>query len=238
MKKLLTIAMMTAAVSALATESSNTFGILRVDSSAAQTIVSVPWEAAGGGAIKVKDVVKTANLNNGDQLYYFDGSNYKLWVLGANGWEGATTVAHGITPSKGTDEDTLARGGAIILVRNNPAASFYLYGQYTTAGSSTTCVAGGFTLLAPPSTEDTNLNTKTWTTPGANDYIVLSDMTLLHYRADANDNNTKKWGKITGKSLNTSTGAITESIDFTKAVIKAGEGAWYKSASSAVTVTW
>lgn len=249
MKKLLSTLAIAAASTALAVESSNTFGILRVDSSAAQTIVSVPWEGAGAtgetaNKIKVKDVVKTANLTPasgeyiGDQLYYYNGSSYKMWRLTSTGWEGATTVANGITPTEGTDEDELTRGGAIILVRKNPttgnpavANPFYLYGQYTNAASSTTCVAGGYTLLAPPSTDETDLNTKTWSNVNVNDNIVLANGTLLHYR-------NSQWGKLS-KTLNESTGVISESLNTGVAKIAAGEGAWYISkGSTAPSVTW
>lgn len=245
MKKLLSTLAIAAASTALAVESSNTFGILRVDSSAAQTIVSIPWEAAGGGSIKVKDVVKTANLTIGDKLYYYDTTeqtpSYKMWALTENGWVGATSVMGQndavITASAGEDQ-TLTRGGAIILVRQNPttgtpavANPFYLYGQYTNAASSTTCVAGGYTLLAPPSTDETDLNTKTWSNVNGNDNIVLANGTLLHYR-------NSQWGKLS-KTLNESTGVISESLNTGVAKIAAGEGAWYISKGSpAPSVTW
>lgn len=247
MKKLLSTLAIAAASTALAVESSNTFGILRVDSSAEQTIVSIPWEAAGGGSIKVKDVVKTANLTNGDQLYYYANGSYKLWVLEDGVWTGAQTVKDQdgatITADRGTDADVLARGGAIILVRKNPttgtpavANPFYLYGQYTTSGSTTTtCVANGYTLLAPPSTDETDLNTKSWTTPGANDNIILQNATVLHYR---DVSGRMKWGKLK-KELNPQTGVITETVDPTVAKIVAGEGAWYHNNKDvAVTVVW
>lgn len=245
MKKLFTIAAIAAASTALAVESSNTFGILRVDSSAAQTIVSVPWEGAGASGesankIKVKDVVKTANLTEGDQLYYYDTTSetpsYKLWVLQANGtWAGATSVkgegGATVTASAGSD-DLITRGGAIILVRpTNHTQSFYLYGQYTNAASSTTCVAGGYTLLAPPSTEDTDLNTKTWSNVGASDYIILGNGKMLTYK-----NST--WGYDT-RTRDPITHQILETHDTDSAVIPAGEGAWYKSNSSQVaSVVW
>lgn len=248
MKKLLTIAMMTAAVSALAAQSSNTFGILRVDSSAAQTIVSVPWEGAGASGqsankIMVKDVVKTANLTKagtynevpymGDQLYYYANGTYKLWVLNSSGvWEGATVQkveadGSSVTASAGTDEDPVVRGGAIILVRKNPSVPFYLYGQYTSSEMTTTCVLNGLTLLASPLTTDTDLNKCTWTNIGEGDeiYVPSSTFTTKLIR------NNNQWC--------TKTGASTYSTK--KATIPAGQGIWYKSNStegSDPTVTW
>lgn len=233
MKKLLSTLAIAAASTALAVESSNTFGILRVDSSAAQTIVSVPWLAAGGGDINVADVVKTANLNNGDKLHYYNTTTkkYRVWELTDGEWVEAKDAQDPVVAAP-----TLARGNAIILERFAPqggsiANCFYLYGQYTNAASSTTCVAGGYTLLAPPSTENTNLNAKTWSNVNGNDNIVLANGTLLHYREN-------QWGKLT-KTLDQETGVIEESVNPGVATISAGEGAWYISkGSTAPSVTW
>lgn len=247
MKKLLTIAMMAGAMSAMAVESSNTFGILRVDSSAAQTIVSVPWEGAGGGAIKVKDVVKTANLTIGDKLYYYDTTeqtpSYKMWALTENGWEGATTVANGITPTKGTEDDTLARGGAIILVRQNPtkvvdgetvANPFYLYGQYNstqpTISVSRNASNVTYTLIAPPSANSVALNSGTWTNATTGDQIILPSGQPLYWK-----DTTDKWCTLT---TNLETGDETYTSYATP--IPAGEGVWMrvKPGSGEVSVQW
>lgn len=245
MKNLVALFCAVSTFAAFAADGEMVFGALRVDSTAAQTIVSIPWAEAGtGDPIKVKDAIKTTNLTEGDQLYYYDSTattpSYKLWVLGASGWEGAETVLNNITPVQGSDDDTLARGGALILVRQNPtkkedgsANPFYLYGQYTTSDSSTTCIKNGYTLLAPPSTSTTDLNNANikWETPGANDNIVLQNGTLLHYRGN-------KWGKLT-KARDEETGAISESVDAAVATIAAGEGAWYiNNQSNDVTVKW
>lgn len=233
MKKLLTIAMMAGAMSVMAVESSNTFGILRVDSTAAQTIVSVPWAAAGGGNINVADVVKTANLNNGDKLHYYNTTTkkYRVWGLTNGEWVEAKDAQ-----DSAVDAPTLARGNAIILERFAPqdgsiANCFYLYGQYTNAAASTECVANGYTLLAPPSTEDTNLNNKTWSNVGSNDYIILSNGKMLTYKNE-------KWGYDT-RTFNTTTHLFEETHNTSVAVIEAGEGAWYVSNSeTGASVVW
>lgn len=246
MKKLLTIAMMTAAVSAMAVESSNTFGILRVDSSAPETIVSIPWLAAGGGNINVSDVVKTANLNSGDELYYYNAqtTNYRVWRLTNGVWQEA--VPAGQTAAA---EPTLARGNAIILKRNAPIANcFYLYGQYgeIAAGTEMPLVAGGLSLIAPPMTTDINIANLTWTNVNKGDKILIpSDKPGVNGeiirnsagKPEAGDAENTKW--------------VTLKYDSTKPVgqkwvetevtylIPAGRGVWYKSAgSSAASVTW
>lgn len=233
MKKLLTIAAIAAASTALAVESSNTFGILRVDSSAPETVVAIPWLAAGGNAIAVKDVVKTAGLNTGDQLFYYNG-DYKLWVLNAQGqWEGATTAIKGPTGETvqvpAGDAETLARGGAIILVRTNPAEQFYLYGQYTSDGASVTPVVNGKSLIAPPvaSNEGFDLNgTDVMTgSPSAGDYIVVDLGTVLTYTT------THGWAQ---KKTTISSGVPTTNYNTDAAVIPSGKGVWYVSTGTSV----
>lgn len=219
MKKLLTIAAIAAATTALAVKSSNTFGILRVDSSAAQTIVSVPWVAAGGGDINVADVVKTANLNDGDKLYYYNGSDYTMWTLTRGAWVQAQNES-GETPAQ-----SISRGGAIILERTNPGTCFYLYGQYASDVASTTCVQDGHTLLAPSTTIDFNLNKSgvMTGTPNANDRIgvpVGDSLALLKY--------------VDGKGW----GIQKSDFDTSKATIPAGQGVWYISAGGSPTFNW
>lgn len=245
MKTILSALTIAAASTALAVESSNTFGILRVDSTAAQTIVSVPWENAGGGAIKVKDVVKTANLTVGDKLYYYANGSYKMWLLRDGGWEGAQVQkiesdGSTVTAEAGADSDVLVRGGALILERQDPAKPFYLYGQYQSSSVSTECEAGGLTLLASPLTAATDLNACEWTDVGDDDciYVPTALMTLqlnrwpvdnktdLNYSAESS---TKVWGvkKSTGK------------ISVKNATVPAGQGVWYQSKGSAKpSVQW
>lgn len=245
MKKLLSTLAIAAASTALAVESSNTFGILRVDSSAEQTIVSIPWEAAGGGSIKVKDVVKTANLTNGDQLYYYANGSYKLWVLEDGVWTGAQTVKDQdgatITADRGTDADVLARGGAIILVRKNPttgtpavANPFYLYGQYN-SGDVTVEVNRNetnptYTLMAPPKTADnTTVNSGTWTGFKKGDALILPSTKRLSW------NDTTKWSTY---ELNKTSG----DMQYVAATdpIPAGEGVWVivGAGDGKVSVAW
>lgn len=240
MKKLLTIAAIAAATSALAVESSNTFGILRVDSTAEQTIVSVPWEGAGAtgddaGKIMVKDIVKTANLTketaaeraDGDMLYLYTSSQYYAWYLSIDGvWKGIQVAASdGLPAAANDDTKKISRGDAIILVRKHPeTGSFYLYGQYTTSAASVVCVAGGHTLIAPSTTTDTfNLNgtgVMTGSTPAAGDYIVVGPGKILTYTQ------TNGWAV---KKTTVTNRVPTTAYDTEAAKIPAGTGVWYVS---------
>ena len=247
MKKILSLALIAAVSSALAVESSNTFGILRVDSTSAQTIVSVPWEGAGAtgddaGKIMVKDIVKTANLTkssaqdatDGDKLYLYTGGQYYAWYLNYNGaWTGIQIAAADGLPAAGNDDTKkISRGDAIILVRQNPtitegdvtkANPFYLYGQYTSSSATVACVAGGHTLIAPPTTTDTfNLNgTDVMTgTPAAGDYIIVGPGKILTYKAGTG------WAI---KKTTVTNGVPSTTYDTESAKIPAGIGVWYVS---------
>lgn len=256
MKKLLSTLAIAAASTALAVESSNTFGILRVDSSAAQTIVSVPWEGAGAtgegaGKIKVKDVVKTANLTKGtdaqgtggDQLYYYANGSYKLWLLNNVGeWVGANVAKIDENDTKTIEasaggEDTLTRGGAIILVRKNTANPFYLYGQYT-ASEATLNVARGtaetpaYSLVAPSKTTDTALDSLANANVDENDTVIVKDssgnMRVLSCRNTASDEDpVYKWGNVRNIFG-------TETFTAVEVTVPAGEGFWYISRGGSI----
>ncbi len=242
----LTLASSLSAATTTTVESGNTLGLLRVDiGNASEALIAIPWlgVATTDTDIKVTDVIKTANLTAGDQLFYYDTTKkaYQVWQLKDDKtWEVATSVSDGKTTIVTAEADqTLKRGNALLLKRNTTTeTSVYLYGQVPTSTEAiTTTMAKGtsdapaFTLLAPPSVEDVDLNTgATWANVNAGDVIVLADSTSLIYRNG-------KWGKKTAFDVTTN----TETIDQTVAKISAGTGAWYvsaKGATQAATVTW
>ncbi len=226
-------------------ESGNTLGLLRVDiGNASEALIAIPWlgVATTDTDIKVTDVIKTANLTAGDQLFYYDTTTKKYQVYQLNDqkeWVAATTVSEDGMETAGDATKTLSRGNALLLKRTSTTeTSVYLYGQVPTSTEAiTTTMAKGtsdapaFTLLAPPSVDDIDLNTgATWANVNPGDMIALADSTVLTYR---NSN----WGKVTGFDEATN----TDKIDTAVAKITAGTGAWYvsaKGASNAATVTW
>lgn len=234
------------AFAAATATSSNVFGVLRVDSTAAQTIVSVPWVNASVGeetGVKVVDLVKTSTLTAGDELYWYDSSakSYQAWRLSAQKtWEAGTSVT-GDGISAATDADkALPRGDALILKRTKPTEPgyFFLCGQYTTTSATTTIAVGSastpaFTLLAPPtaSAGKVDLNDAAWTGVGTSDNILISgadgSLLILTYKEG-------KWG-MSGWTGN----PPTKTHDETKALIDAGIGIWYKSVNGSDTsVQW
>ena len=237
MKKLIAVAALITSACAWAestVEGANTFGILRVDSSAAETIIAVPWLGASTSetSIKVTDVVKTANLNKDDELYYYDGSAYKCWKLDANKeWQAAKIVGMG---EAGDNTTSLVRGNAIILKRNAPIAeAIYLYGQVASSGSVDITITQGtaatpaYTLLEPPNDTNTSLNSGTWSNVDANDMIIVDGVdNALRYNATEG-----KWGIRTIKGYDKQTG-VTYEWSYTSSTIPVGKGAWYISSKT------
>lgn len=259
MKKLLTIAAIAAATTALAVESSNTFGILRVTIPQGQqnTVIAAPWCDAGATgdaqkAIKVKDIVKTANLtpattaDNGDKLYVFNGNEYSAafqlqTVEGEVQWVGISING----ASAGTDETSIQRGQAIVLALNAAPAEakdIYLYGQYTSVGASTTIATGSaetpaYTLVAPIGVEsDVTLNS-TWLTaqtelePAIGDQVFIPGKGFYPFatgkgfgvtKPGAFDSNTGTWGQPT----------------FDAATVPTGTGFWYISKGGSGTINF
>ncbi|MBR4523491.1 MAG: hypothetical protein IKO64_04580 [Kiritimatiellae bacterium] len=219
-----------------AVTSDATFGVLKVDSDAAETVICVPWEAAGGGNVAVVDLVKTTDLTKGSDeagtggdvllLYRPSESKYYGWALNNAGtWVGVAIVTGKGTSTAGTTQ-TLARGDALIIRRSNTSPSIYLYGQYNaTAATAPTLTAGAWHLIAPPSTSgaDLSLNSMTWNNVDGNDYIYLqSTSTGNRIKITRNKNGDKPNSMWVYRNWNG-----TETTDL--ASVKAGQGFWYVS---------
>lgn len=228
----------------------NVIGVLRVDSSAAETIVSVPWVATSAAAtdtaIPVTDIVKTANLTDGDELKYYNSSSgkYQCWKLTEGAWEAATKVTESTSDEAAPSGATLVRGNAIILVRQNQvddkgvAKPFYLQGQVAKSGSqvctmtrSATGVA--YSLLAPPTDTAIGLNAGSWSNVADGDYVLVQGK---KYEYGEDETLSKKWGTYV-----TDPETFGKTFTAANAEIAVGQGAWYVSAKGsdeAATVTW
>lgn len=259
MKKLMAIVTMLASGAALAVNSSNVFGILRVDSAQKETIISVPWIAADSVTrdIKVADLVLTSNLTEGDTLYYYNDKatfEYEAWILTADKtWAPVTTVSkRGITVGEHAGLRDIPRGGALFIVRQDTSEPIYLYGRYTATPPEGITVAQGspetttapavraHTLLAPSNPDGADLNAtnadgsnKYMTgTPSVTDFIMIEPGKPLTYRNP--DGNGWKWG------IYAKTGRTTYTWDTRPetTTIKHGQGCWYVSEGGAPTFTW
>ena len=140
--------------------STNTIGVLAVESSAKTTAIAVPWESLDGGEISVSNLVRTANLTPGDELkaYYPYGKNYKAWVLDENKtWQPATVV--GGSSETAADAYPIPRGAGVWLTRADPSQPIYLVGGASASGdvkTSLEAASGGnpsWNLVGNPSVE-------------------------------------------------------------------------------------
>lgn len=136
---------------AAAVYSSNIYGLLKINSTAKNTIIPAPWKGySPNGAptekIRADRLVKPRNLTAGDLLMVSDGAGkYTTWVLqkdattGVGKWVPSATV---LAPRNDLVEHdgnaTVVRGHGLWLIRQKPvttdgkAIPFYLNGQWTT----------------------------------------------------------------------------------------------------------
>lgn len=233
--------------------SANVIGVLRVDSTAKRTIVAVPWVAAAvaGGDIKVTDLVKTSNLTVGDTLSYYKGDGtFDTWRLVEGTGEAAPAWAPVNQVSKsgetGTSEDpavqTLPRGGALILVRQDATKPFYLQGQYSEVAAAAPTIATGtaaapvYNLIAHPGAKSgvVDLNADiAWTNPNTTDriFILKPDGLTVECQYLSGKWQYNTWVKPQGGGL------MQE--QWSDATVPAGTGFWYVSkGSSAPTLAW
>jgi len=236
MKKLLFTAISALAVAGVAQAAESTqFGVLPVPSSAAETIVSVPWIASGTGSesVKVADLVLTSGLNLNDELRYYNGSKYECWILADDGsgkyWKASNNVTEGkVTAIAGAQDKTIPRGKAIILKRGADsskgetiASKFYIMGKPFSGTEAAVTIPGGdakspvYSLVAPPAVADVDVNSGIeWTGIGDNDMLLLSDGSSLIWGGNDDKNWYKRVNNIWTKD---------------NVQIAAGTGAWFIS---------
>lgn len=249
MKKLLTIAAIAAATTALAVESSNTFGILKVTIPAGQqnTVIAAPWCDAGATgdaekSIKVKDIVKTANLTNGDKIYVFNGNEYSAcFALNNGAWEGAQIVREGKDTIEAPDANlAIQRGQAIALclaAAPTDPKDIYLYGQYTTVAASTQIAAGtaevpAYTLVAPTGTGADVVLNAVWVTAQEPSLTPANgDMVFVPGKGYAPYVNNRGFGAISEKFED----GVFKTV-FTPIAVPAGTGFWYISKGGSGTI--
>ena len=249
MKKLLSIALSAAAVSAFGdtTVSLGQVGVTAITTSLSNAIVAVSYDdLTGGTGIVVSNFVKTTNLTKGDQLVIFTNGFYEAWTLASNEmthvqyWEKPTVKltinAQGkLEESEGTPATDVAQsvGTGIWLVRQNPIAAngstntFYIYGKPVSNPKSTT-VAGAWTLIGNPNqTGYKTFEVDTVSNPTDGDQIVapkVSDGTLCYY--------TYKSGKGWRTTNSAGDGWSSE-----KLTLGAGLGCWIHTENTS-TISW
>ena len=221
-------------------ESSNVIGVLPVTSSAKRTIVSVPWcamSATDNAAIQVSNIVKTANLTVDDTIHYFDGTAFQTWKLAADAttgvkyWQSVNQVSvnGAVTETPSSAELTVARGGAIMLIRNGDLSlPFYLYGQVGSGEVSSTISQGSadapvYNLIAPSGAANVQILSKL-SNPGTGDEMYVPNATtgnMVSYFY-----NGTSWGRYVPS------GIAPAWQSYSEINVKAGTGFWYVSKDS------
>ena len=254
MKRLVFAAALSFVASAFAdtVQSANTFGVLKIaDTTHANVAVCVPWVAAGtGGSVNVTNLVMASNRETGDVVYYYDATakNFKAWELQNGAWTAISSVgtAGSIGVAVPDDAVTAARGGALIIHRGGETSvakpPIYLYGQYSGDAATTTVAAATeevpvvISLIAPPSTTNYVMTSKTPTSGsiGANDYIQLSgDKKRYQYNSTSS-----KWGYYsTSEAFENGEWKVVTTFN-EGLTIPAGQGALYVSKGGNPTFTW
>lgn len=227
-------------------ETSYVLGVMPVSASGNKVILSIPWVAegtSGDAAIAVTNLVKTADLDDGDRLTWYDtsASNYKAWVVatdavsGVKYWE-PTLVDDGVhTFAMPSDDKSLSQGQAIVLTRVDAGNTIYVVGQVSSSGTAVTTIAsdngGKWFLLAPPcASAVADFNTcATFDGYYVGDRITVDGINYFTYmNVGTNEEPSYKWTRSKYSASH-------------EAPIPAGRGFWYQRAegnSGALTITW
>ncbi len=241
MKKAILLSSVFAAGAALAgtdVASGNAIGALdvQISTASAQTLIAVPFVGYTGGAVAVKDIVKTSSLAQGSKLYAVAGEGgYNTWTLNAGGvWiaDEKVTILSGGQPIVGTaanqGDATINRGDAFWIqpVFKDSAASgtIFLLGQEAGTGSSE--VAGGtWNLVGNASVETCSL--KELEGEEGDQIVVQVDGKLRYWTYKES---VQGWCYV--KDNHTRSDPANEPLE-----IKAGQGFWYRP-KTARTIDW
>lgn len=231
MKKELLIASVFAATIAGAgsVTTSNTMGYVPVDGANLTTVggkkmymVVAPFAGYDNGQIALADVIQTAGLTQGDEIFIPNGAGYDNWTLGADGWSSAkkaTIDAQGNVvygQSLSATEAKIDRGKAFWV--KTAASTVSLFGNAVTTVAQVSA-AGGETKNA-------------WTMIGStlNGEILMENLESFGRQGDVIvlANGTRYTKGATGWKNTTSRKPVVLTDDDK---IPAGVGFWYASKS-------
>lgn len=246
MKKLIfgCAALASALVFASSVESSNVFGVLKVDNTDEQVIISVPWVTVGssGNAISPTDLVCTTDLQENDYMLYYTVEDsvgkYYSWKINSSGaWVSSKVLPDTAKEAYAAGSDKTATRGtdALILVRPGTRSAFYLNGQHKEGTTSVTMSSGTsespkWTFFAPTSAANVNVNSFTYTEtnhPVAGDKIRFGLGKEFYYVGEYDDGGQWYYNKPTTVSVGGQTQTVN--VQTTEAVLPAGVAAIYIS---------
>ncbi len=216
----------------------NTIGVLKVASAPKTAMIAVPWAALDGdGDISAANLVRTANLTEGDELHYYKNGKFQSWTLAADGtWQSTKNVSDsGTTDGDAASGAKIPRGSAVWLKRQDASKPVYLVGEVGT-GTAKTALEGGaenapaWNMVASPSVEGLDISEK-FSSPNVNDRIVVPT-----------DGAPKNYTYKDGKWGYTSTIVYEDGIETVfktdDTAVQPGTGFWYLNSGDAKDVDW
>lgn len=240
MKKLLSIAVASLALAAVADSFSPNIGVTTLQLTRKNNVIPVQYTSlADNGAITADALVCTNNIEAGSHLYIFQGDSYTAWTLGSSGWEKidvSSTKPDGISAAAPDANQTLATGSAIWLSFKDAPTSAKLVSIYGAVadGISSTIVAG--TTEKPVSSLVCNLTNSSVTSQALTEKLAKlnpENGDKIQFLGESSYNgyynyNGINWEKIEGTEFK-------EGLD---KGLGAYEGFWYVSVGGAGTITW
>ena len=221
MKKLLLLSTVAVAGIAFAgdVETSNSYGVLPIETSQKATMVAVPF-VGDGANISIDQMVKAANLSVGDKIFALPSGNnvYQVWELTNSGETLSWTPCVGASVGEGVQftapaaaGTTLPRGQAFWLVRGSASTTtFYVMGVGTTETAADTPVSQGWNLVGQSSATGTKKLADIASAVGDKGSVRLNNGTRYLYSGG-------NWYQVSG---NTPTPVTAE------VALPVGEGFW------------
>lgn len=247
MKRILSIVLCAAAVAAFGEETAVTnvtFSLYPVASSNKNTIVAISLRGMDGQPVAVSNLVKTANLTEGDKLYTFENGKYEGWTLTGGAWVGAEKKytmngAGQLVVDEGTSASTvqMSVGSGIWLVRKvvpEQAFTFYLYGKPD--DKPQTAIVGGseetptINLVGNPTPDEVTLTAQMFTGATGGDRIEVPDGNGAFGRSVYTYNGTESKWKTTDPTTHKRVEGYPK--------IPANQGFWYVSTGSGFKISW
>lgn len=234
MKKLLTIAVATFAITAVNAYTAQQVGVTTIPTTSQNTIIPVPFTSLANSSepVTAKDLVKTTGLPVNTWLLYFDGEKYNAWMRNTSKiWEPGTyaTTIPGATVSPAAGNLTVSAGGAMwIVLPSADSVNITVYGSYVNQSSSTV-THGNTMLVANPKQADA---TPSPSNPNYGDTITILDGT----DAGTYTYNGSAWGSYVKPESGYGLPSWTVK---TFSPLSTGAGFWYKSTGEYdVTISW
>ena len=242
------LALCACAAAAAPLASGNVMGVMKVTNTLTYAALPVPFEAAGGGALKLKELVADG-LSAGDRLVVCEDGAYKGVKYDGSVWKGETTVIEGGDIVSGDPESAVPPcGRAVWCQRADPSKPVLVMGQVpaTYPDVAVSAASGGeaaYTLLYNPKGEAFTLNAAGAISGAGKDDQILVQRGAAH---DVYTYDGTAWGYdrlVTSTITRTINGVEKEITVSTKErvtagdmVVPAGYGFWYVSKGGAAPV--